>query len=153
MITCPECGEKAADDAKFCDRCGQGLSHSASASSPTRPTPLAPGATLKGGIEIVELIGQTSIENRYRAKQGGSSNSGTATITLRERLSPTHTAEAEPEGAPEPKASPVEPIEDPNGPRAKTAELRPSDHNGASSKPAEVSASADRVGARRRSGN
>ena len=87
MITCPECGEKAPDDAKFCDRCGQGLSRSVSApSSPTRPTPLTAGATLKGGLVIVELIGQTSIENRYRAKQTGHGNSGTATITLRERL-------------------------------------------------------------------
>ena len=30
MITCPECGQEAPDDAKFCDRCGQGLSKAAS---------------------------------------------------------------------------------------------------------------------------
>ena len=29
MITCPECGQAAPDDAKFCDRCGQGLAKSA----------------------------------------------------------------------------------------------------------------------------
>jgi serine/threonine protein phosphatase PrpC len=140
MITCPECGQTAPDDAKFCDRCGQGLSRSASApSSPTRPTPLGAGATLKGGIEIVELIGQTSIENRYRAKQPGHGNSATATITLRERFGPAHSEEAELEPAPEVNESPPPQIEDPNGPRAKTAELRPSaadkNKNGAQSQP------------------
>ena len=147
MITCPECGQGNPDDAKFCDRCGQGLSRSAvsAPSSATRPTPLAPGAALKGGIEIVELIGQTSIENRYRAKQTGKDNSATATITLRERLGPAHIEEAEPEAAPEPKVSPPEPAEDPNGPRAKTAELRPSgaDKNGTPSKPITANAAAE----------
>ncbi|HYR78418.1 MAG TPA: zinc ribbon domain-containing protein, partial [Candidatus Dormibacteraeota bacterium] len=135
MIICPECGQSAPDDAKFCDRCGQGLSRSAAASSsPTRPTPLAAGATLKGGIEIVELVSQTSIENRYRAKQLQKGNSATATITLRERFGPEHSEEVEQEAAPERKeAPPAEIVEDPNGPRAKTAELRPSaaDKNGA----------------------
>src|SRR5579863_1753841 len=139
MITCPECGQAAPDDAKFCDRCGQGLLRSVSApSSPTRPTPLAKGAMLKGGIEIVELIGQTSIENRYRAKQTSQENSGTATITLRERLGPANRAEVVPEPAPAAKDSPPQPIEDPNGPRAKAAELRPSNKNGTPSRPAEA---------------
>src|SRR5260370_3489614 len=141
MITCPECGQMAPDDAKFCDRCGQGLSRSASApsSSPTRPTPLTAGATLKGGIKIVELIGQTSIENRYRAKHPVRGNSAPATITLRERFGPAHSEEVEAEPAPEANDSPPPPpqIEDPNGPRAKTAELRPSaaDKNCAPSRP------------------
>lgn len=137
MITCPECGQTAPDDAKFCDRCGQGLSRSVSAAtSPTRPTPLAPGATLKGGIEIVELIGQTSIENRYRAKQTPG-NFATATIVLRERLSPAHPDEVVEENPPEPKEAAPQPREDPNGPSAKTAELRrPSaEKNGAPSAP------------------
>src|SRR5216683_1143688 len=146
MITCPECGQMAPDDAKFCDRCGQGLSRSASApsSSPTRPTPLTAGATLKSGIKIVELIGQTSIENRYRAKQPGHGNSATATITLRERFGPAHSEEVEAEPAPEANDSPPPQSEDPNGPRAKTAELRPSsaDKNGAPSRPPDTSASA-----------
>ena len=108
MIICPECGQSAPDDAKFCDRCGQGLSRSASAaSSPTRPTPLAAGATLKGGIEIVELISQTSIENRYRAKQAQKGNSATATITLRERFGPTHSKEVDQEPLAEPKEAPM----------------------------------------------
>src|ERR1700730_17213933 len=147
MIICPECGQSAPDDAKFCDRCGQGLSRSASAvSSPTRPTPLAAGTALKGGIEIVELISQTSIENRYRAKQLQKGNSATATIPLRERFGPAHSEEVVEEPTPEPKvAPPVEVAEDPNGPRAKTAELRPSaaaDKNGAPSRVPEPRASA-----------
>ena len=139
MIICPECGQSAPDDAKFCDRCGQGLSRSAAvSSSPTRPTPLAAGATLKGGIEIVELISQTSIENRYRAKKSEKGNSATATITLRERFGPAHSEEVEQEPAPEPKEEPpAQVVEDPNGPRAKTAELRPlsgADKNGTPSR-------------------
>jgi PPM family protein phosphatase len=127
MITCPECGQGAPDDAKFCDRCGQGLSQAASSaaqSSPTRPTPLTAGASLKGGIEIVALTGQTSIENRYRAKRmrGGKAES----IALRERLGPQPAAEvvdaAPVVETPKPQAAR---IEDPNGPSAKTAELRP----------------------------
>src|SRR5260370_13345543 len=154
MITCPECGQTAPDDAKFCDRCGQGLSRSApAASSPTRPTPLAAGATLKSGVEIVELISQTSIENRYRAKQAQNGNSATATITLRERFGPTHSEEVDQEPLAEPKeAPPAAVVEDPNGPRAKTAELRPSPagKNGASSRGLEsprASAQAEIAGA------
>src|SRR5258708_3722965 len=94
MIRCPECGQEAPDDAKFCDRCGQGLSKAASSvahSSPTRPMPLAAGASLKNGIEIVVLTSQTSIENRYSAKRVRDGK--TESIALRERLGP-HAAEA-----------------------------------------------------------
>src|SRR5258708_5676149 len=146
MIICPECGQSAPDDAKFCDRCGQGLSRSAAvSSSPTRPTPLAAGTTLKGGIEIVELISQPWIENGYGGKQTEKGNSATATITLRERFGPAHSEEVEQEPAPEPKeAPPAQVVEDPNGPRAKTAELRPSaaGKNGAPSRVPETRASA-----------
>ena len=126
MITCPECGQEAPDDAKFCDRCGQGLSRSsapAASSSPTRPTPLTAGASLKGGIEIVALTGQTSIENRYRAKRIRDGHE--ESIALRERLSPNPPAEIVDEAtvAETPKPSPR--AEDPNGPSAKTAELKP----------------------------
>ena len=127
MITCPECGQEAPDDAKFCDRCGQGLSKAASStaqSSPTRPTPLTAGASLKGGIEIVALTGQTSIENRYSAKRVRDGK--TESIALRERLAPHREEEAVDE-APvvETPKPPPPPAEDPNGPSAKTAELRP----------------------------
>ncbi len=131
MITCPECGQAAPDGARFCDRCGQGLSKSASAPPPpTRPTPLEAGATLRGGIEIVELTTQTSVENRYRAKRtrdGKSETIKTETIALRERFGPKPAADQIVEQpAPELPIAPT-PIatEDPNGPRAKTAELRP----------------------------
>src|SRR5271170_2051485 len=127
MITCPECGQEAPDDAKFCDRCGQGLSKAASAvtqSSLKRPTALASGASLKGGIEIVALTSQTSIENRYRAKRVHDGK--TESIALRERLGPNPREDAV-EEAPvveAPKPAPAARVEDPNGPSAKTAELK-----------------------------
>src|ERR1700733_8464311 len=99
MITCPECGQEAPDDAKFCDRCGRGLSKAASPAtqSSTRPTPLTAGALLKNGIEIVALTSQTSIENRYSAKRVRDGK--TESIALRERLGP-HQAEEVVEEAP-----------------------------------------------------
>ena len=138
MITCPECGQEASDDAKFCDRCGQGLSKAAASASqsPTRPAPLAVGTSLKGGIEIVGLTGQTSIENRYRAKR--IRDGKTESIALRERLGPQPSAEVVDEApapaAPVPTATPPQ---DPNGPSAKTAELRPAvaQTNGTASPP------------------
>src|SRR5258708_32702581 len=152
MITCPECGQEAPDDAKFCDRCGQGLSKAASSvsqSSPTRPTPLTDGKSLKNGIEIVALTSQTSIENRYRAKRVRDGK--TESIGLRERFGP-HPEEEVVEEAPvveAPKPAPSR-AEDPNGPSAKTAELRPltARTNGTSSPsaqahPSSASASAD----------
>jgi serine/threonine protein phosphatase PrpC len=127
MITCPECGQEAPDDAKFCDRCGQGLSKAAlstAQSSPTRPTPLSPGTSLKNGIEIVALTSQTSIENRYSAKRVRDGK--TESIALRERLGP-HPAEEVVEEAPVVETAKPAPsrAEDPNGPSAKTAELKP----------------------------
>ncbi|HLX04391.1 MAG TPA: Stp1/IreP family PP2C-type Ser/Thr phosphatase [Candidatus Binatus sp.] len=127
MITCPECGQQAPDDAKFCDRCGQGLSKAASSvsqTSVTRPTPLAAGASLKGGIEIVALTSQTSIENRYSAKRVGDGK--TEPIALRERFGPLREEEIVEEAPVVEVQKPARtPAEDPNGPSAKTAELRP----------------------------
>src|ERR1039458_74657 len=121
MITCPECGLEASDDAKFCDRCGQGLSKPAASASqsPTRPTPLTAGTSLKGGIEIVGLTGQTSIENRYRAKR--IRDGKTESIALRERLGPQPSAEVVDE-APHPAAPepPAPRPEAPHGPRRPT---------------------------------
>jgi serine/threonine protein phosphatase PrpC len=125
MMTCPECGQSAPDDAKFCDRCGRGLgAHPSSPGlSSLRPEPLAPGTVLKGGFEILELIAQTSTENRYRAvcRRNGAAE----TLQLRERLGPTvsSTPEGDAAGEPTPATSAAE--EDPAGPRAKTAELTP----------------------------
>ncbi len=124
MITCPECGQEALDDAKFCDRCGRGLSKAAASASPSpaRPTPLTAGTSLQGGIEILGLTGQTSIENRYRATR--TRDGKTESIALRERLGPQPSAESE-EVFDESPHPPAPRPEDPNGPSAKTAELRP----------------------------
>jgi len=126
MIRCPECGQEAPDDAKFCDRCGQGLSKAASPgaqSSPTRPTPLTAGASLKNGIEIVALTSQTSIENRYSAKRVRDGK--TESIALRERFGPNPAEEVVEEAPVETPIPAPSRAEDPNGPSAKTAELRP----------------------------
>jgi serine/threonine protein phosphatase PrpC len=157
MITCPECGQEAPDDARFCDRCGQGLSKAVSPapqSSPTRPTPLPVGASLKNGIEIVALTSQTSIENRYSAKRVHDGK--TESIALRERLGPPPAEEVvEETPPPEPPKPQTARVEDPNGPSAKTAELRPpaAQTNGtaspqphASSAPMGTSANADASG-------
>src|SRR5580692_1542088 len=144
MIRCPECGQEAPDDAKFCDRCGQGLSNAASSvahSSPTRPTPLAPGASLKNGIEIVALTSQTSIENRYSAKRVRDGK--TESIALRERLGPHPAEEVVEEAVVEPPQQAPSRAEDPNGPSAKTAELKPlpAQTNGTATAPAQPKAS------------
>jgi serine/threonine protein phosphatase PrpC len=127
MMTCPECGQSAPADAKFCDRCGRGLgAHPSSpGASSLRPEPLAPGTVLNGGFEILELVAQTSTENRYRAVR--SRNGAAETVQLRERLGPTvsSTPEGDAAGAPPPETNTSAPEEDPAGPRAKTAELTP----------------------------
>ncbi|MGO9605690.1 MAG: Stp1/IreP family PP2C-type Ser/Thr phosphatase [Candidatus Binataceae bacterium] len=119
MITCPECGELAPDNAKFCDRCGQGLGRAAApAPSPSKPEPLAVGAWFKGGFEIVEVLAGTSIENRYRAHRRRDGE--TTSYIVRERF-----GEKRDEPAEEADPTPVTVAEeDPNGPRAKTAELK-----------------------------
>jgi serine/threonine protein phosphatase PrpC len=126
MITCPQCGELAQDGAKFCDRCGQGLDAAPAAAvpAPTRPQPLAVGIQLKGGFEIVAQLDSISIENRYRARR--STGGKDEFFVLRERFGPAPAAE-EPEVAPAEEPAPVASpaAEDPNGPHAKTAELRP----------------------------
>src|SRR5271155_494193 len=120
MITCPECGELAPDNAKFCERCGQGLGRTAApAPSPSKPAPLAVGAWLKGGFEIVEVLAGTSIENRYRAHRRRDGE--TASYIVRERFGEKRDDPAE-EADPSPATVAQE---DPNGPRAKTAELKP----------------------------
>ncbi|HYB90665.1 MAG TPA: Stp1/IreP family PP2C-type Ser/Thr phosphatase [Candidatus Binataceae bacterium] len=123
MITCPECGATADDGAKFCDRCGRGLEPKAAQPPPaSRPLPLEPGTTLKHGFEVIELLGQTSLENRYRVRRAiGASGE---TLVLRERLGPESAAETAADESIE-GASPA-PVraENPAGPTAKTAELR-----------------------------
>ena len=87
------------------------------------PTPLSAGASLKNGIEIVALTSQTSIENRYSAKRVRDGK--TESIALRERSAPTGgRSRREAPVVEAPKPAPAR-AEDPNGPSAKTAELKP----------------------------
>ncbi|MGD0074558.1 MAG: Stp1/IreP family PP2C-type Ser/Thr phosphatase [Candidatus Binataceae bacterium] len=135
MISCPQCGQTAPDDAKFCDRCGQSLG----APAPQAPalSALAIGTELKGGYTITELVRQSSDENRYRASRARDGK--TEWFQIRERVGPAAEPEEEiksPAPQPEPR-----PAEDPNGPRAKTAELRLLKAAAEASEPAEVNAS------------
>jgi serine/threonine protein phosphatase PrpC len=116
MITCPECGQQAGDDAKFCDRCGQGLAGAPAHLPASSIAPLDAGTLLQGGYRITELLSQTSQENRYRAER--SSEGSAETVQLREQLGPAHQA------GEEQLSSKSHGGEDPSGPRAKTAELR-----------------------------
>jgi serine/threonine protein phosphatase PrpC len=122
MVTCPQCGQTAPDDQKFCDRCGQGLG--AAPPAPLSPEPLAVGTMLRGGFEIVELIGRSLRENRYRAifRKSGKST----TVQLRERLGPNQDAMARSTAETGALRTGPRPAtrEDPNGPHAKTAELK-----------------------------
>jgi serine/threonine protein phosphatase PrpC len=121
MITCPECGQQAADDAKFCDRCGQGLT---AVPSPVvvAITPLEPGASLPHGYRITALMRQSSSENRYRAERAGDRSA----FELRERVGPQGPSIAIDESG-ETQAARAMPAEDPTGPHAKTAELKHGD--------------------------
>src|ERR1700686_5409120 len=96
MIICPQCGASNADGVKFCDRCGQGL-----AGAPARPAtaaalpPLAAGTELKGGLRVVELIGKTAHENRYRAERQ-SPDGKVEHLQLREQIGPARTEDSAP---------------------------------------------------------
>ncbi len=149
MITCPECGLQSPDGAKFCDHCGRGLIATAAPAQmlATRPTPLAPGTIVKG-YEVVELIAQDSIENRYRAirKFAGAEEK----VTLRERIAPVR---EDVEEKPLEEVKPPSPQPEPApavDPHAKTAELKPPPNmsaNGetpaAAETPAEASATSE----------
>ncbi|MGH7779581.1 MAG: Stp1/IreP family PP2C-type Ser/Thr phosphatase [Candidatus Binataceae bacterium] len=132
MTKCPECGEQAPDDAKFCDRCGRGLDSSAVAAAPAamRPPALPAGTILKGKFEILEPMAGTSIENRYRARRIG--GDAPAPVVLRERFGPEPAADYNTDNgsqieqpAADAATAPLAPPEDPNGPHARTAELKP----------------------------
>jgi serine/threonine protein phosphatase PrpC len=117
MITCPECGQQANDDAKFCDRCGQGFAVSGAYPAATSISPLDPGTELKGCYRIIALLSSTTRENRYRALRMHDSEP----VQLREQPGPV----AQPGEVPVSSKTDRTPSgEDPAGPRAKTAELR-----------------------------
>src|SRR5512146_2222074 len=88
MVTCPECGQAAPDDAKFCDRCGQGLAKSAAPKVEYALAALEPGAVVRGECRIVEVIGRSAQEKRYRAERTRNGG-GPERVQLRERLGPT----------------------------------------------------------------
>jgi serine/threonine protein phosphatase PrpC len=113
MIRCPECGQNTDDDARFCERCGQGLASGVGHQTTTSIASLAPDTELRGLYRVTALIGSTALENRYRAIR----ITDHQPVQLRERARPL--SESDIPGAPEATA-----VEDPAGPRAKTAELR-----------------------------
>jgi serine/threonine protein phosphatase PrpC len=131
MITCPQCGAQNGDETKFCDRCGQGLAGaSAQTAIAAALPPLAVGTVLRNGLRIVEVIGQTAHENRYRA-EWPAADGKVERFQLREQSGPRPEGSADRESPDEivlekavtpAVASPAD--EDPNGPRAKTAELK-----------------------------
>ncbi|HTW89886.1 MAG TPA: Stp1/IreP family PP2C-type Ser/Thr phosphatase [Candidatus Binataceae bacterium] len=134
MLTCPQCGQTAAEETRFCERCGQGLLASSVRVASPAIVPLKPGTILKDGLEVIEPLSQSSIENRYRVvrEQAGAK----VNYQLRERSGPQGAPEvltlAEPaatpgsNGAASTSAAETAPdAEDPAGPKAKTAELKP----------------------------
>jgi serine/threonine protein phosphatase PrpC len=151
MITCPQCGQDASEETRFCERCGQGLSAADPQSPAPSLAPLAAGTVLKGGFEVVDLLSQTSIENRYRATREESG--AKVAYQLRERVGPSGELEAESSSASnvasngaQPDAAPAVPDEDPAGPRAKTAELQPQASGGSDQQPAEQPSPAPEAG-------
>ncbi len=121
MITCPECGQAAPDDAKFCDRCGQSLAKSPASRAEYAIAALAPGTVVRGEFRIVELIARTVLENRYRAERTRD-GSGIERVQLRERLGPVPNEDAHHETSAEASSEGSE--ENPSGPNAKTRELK-----------------------------
>src|ERR1700675_3549862 len=127
MITCPECGQAAPDDAKFCDRCGQGLVKSAAPKVEYALAALEPGAVVRGEFRIVEAIGRSAQENRYRAERTRN-GAGPERVQLRERLGPTpaesHREESHREEQASASGDRASMHEDPAGPHAKTTDLK-----------------------------
>ena len=123
MITCPECGQTAPDDARFCDRCGQGLAKSAVPKVEYALAALEPGASVRGEFRIVEVIGRSALENRYRAERTRN-GAGPERVQLRERLAPTSAESAHEEAQAGASDNEASPHEDPSGPHAKTADLK-----------------------------
>jgi hypothetical protein len=82
MITCPDCGQTTADETRFCERCGRGL---LDVPAKTALAPLTAGEELDGRFKIVELLSQSSEENRYRAT---ALDDPSARFVLRERSAP-----------------------------------------------------------------
>ncbi len=137
MITCPECGQAAPDDAKFCDRCGQGLAQSAAPRVEYAIAALEPGSVLGGEFRIVEVLGRSALENRYRAERTRN-GAELERVQLRERLGPAPAESAHGEAVADALAAEAAQDEDPAGPHAKTAELKPPPPAPPQARPAEA---------------
>ena len=135
MITCPDCGQTAPDDARFCEQCGRGL-HDLPPPVVALP-PLAVGKELQDRFRIVEVISQGSQENRYRAV---ALDDPGRCFMLRERLAPDAQSPQQTEPKPEPISAP--PAEDPAGPHSKTQELKPLAETAVADKPSSSDQSA-----------
>ncbi|HZY58598.1 MAG TPA: protein phosphatase 2C domain-containing protein [Candidatus Binataceae bacterium] len=118
MITCPDCGQTAPDEAQFCEQCGRGL-HDLPPPAVALP-PLPIGKELHGRFRVVEVISQSSQENRYRAV---ALDSEAARFILRERIAPAAQSQPVPEAVAETATAKANP--DPSGPLAKTRDLAP----------------------------
>ena len=126
MITCPQCGAQNGDETRFCDRCGQGLAGASVLTVAAAALPLvAIGTVLKNGMRVIEVTGQTAQENRYRAERVAADGK-IERFQVREQLGPPRDTTAESDSIDgivlDEVAAPAD--EDPNGPRAKTAELK-----------------------------
>jgi serine/threonine protein phosphatase PrpC len=119
MITCPDCGQTAPDEARFCDQCGRGLQDLPPPVVALEP--LEVGRELQGRFKITEVLSRGSQENRYRAV---AIDDPTRRFMLRERVAPVSQPVEEAELEPEPVPA-AQTEEDPSGPKAKTRELPP----------------------------
>jgi len=123
MITCPECRASNEDGAKFCDRCGQGLSPAPVSKLTAALPPLAIGNKLMDGLRIVELLSQTSEENRYRVERTDAGGT-TEFFQVRERRGDKPEPEEISESLPSDEVTPQPSLVEPSSPTAKTAELK-----------------------------
>lgn len=123
MITCPECGASNEAGAKFCDRCGQGLSFVSAARPAMALSPLPDGTELPNGLRVVALLNQASDENLYRAERSGADGEAER-VRLRERCHETIAQEHPEETPADPSMREAAASIDAAGPTAKTAELR-----------------------------
>ncbi len=138
MITCPDCGQTAPDDARFCEQCGRGLHDLPPPVVALQP--LAVGHELQGRFKIVEVISLSSQENRYRAAALEDSQ---RSFIVRERAAPPAENVEDAQLRPQAPAA-LESFEDPAGPQAKTRDLAPlakaAAHNDAATPDVEIAA-------------
>ena len=79
---------------------------------------------VRGEFRIVEVIGRSALENRYRAERTRN-GAGPERVQLRERLGPTPAESAHGKSRRARPTTKLRSHEDPTGPHAKTADLKP----------------------------